>query len=245
MTHNSLLVHLVRHGRVASHRGDVPVTQAGMREVEAAGRRFGAQLQDGELVSVLYTATLRSRETALALHRSMSSALGGRPGLELLPPAEEPAIRNPDIYIGGLRVEMVSTPEAMAEQTELVGIGAEQVARLPFYRNFFPSPDRIGYWVRHPNPPGENAEAVARRLMTWSLSLRQLPSERPRRYICVTHSPLLRALLRHYLMDEDPGEPDFVESIDMSIPSGGSLTLCYRGEERTIEPSTPSGLPER
>ena len=33
-------MHWMRHGRVASHRGDIPVTDEGLRELEAAGRRL-------------------------------------------------------------------------------------------------------------------------------------------------------------------------------------------------------------
>lgn len=228
-------VHLLRHGRVASHRGDVPVTEKGLREVEAAGRRFAARLEDGEDVSILTTATLRARDTARVLHQTMLAVLDGSRRLELHPPCEESALRNPDIYIGGLRVEMVSTAEAMAEQTASVGIDTEQVANLPFYRDFFPSHDRVGLWVAHPDPPGENSEAVARRLMTWTLSLLDVPRRQPHRYIAVTHSPQLRSFLRYHLLGEDPGEPDFVESVDLIMPGDGLLMLQFRDRHRTEE----------
>ena len=238
----SIRIHLLRHGRIASHRGDVPVTEEGLREVEAAASRFAEELEDGELVSILTTATVRSRDTALTLHRTMLEALDGSRAVEIQPPRDEPAIRNPDIFIGGLRVEMVSTGEAMAEQTASRGIGAEQAKNLPFYRDFFPSRDRVGYWVAHPDPPGENSEAVARRLMTWGISLLDLPRERPLRYIAVTHSPQLRAFLRYYVLGEDPGEPEFLESVDMIMPGDGSLVLRFRDRRRTADASSHSAL---
>ena len=227
-------IHWMRHGKVASHRGDIPVTAEGMAEVEVVGRRLAATLQDGELVSILYASTLRSRQTAQGLQQSMLAALDGVRPVELVPPVEEWAIRNPDVYIAGRRVEMVSTGQAMAEQTAAVGLGAAEVEQLPFYRDFFPSPDRVGYWVGHPNPPGENADAVARRLMTFGISLLDRPGERPRRYICVTHSPVLRAFLQRYLLGHDPGEPGWLESVDLILRGDGSATIRFRDRERTI-----------
>jgi broad specificity phosphatase PhoE len=234
-------VHWVRHGRVAGHRGDVSVTEQGLAEAEEAARRIAAQIDTGERVYLLQTETMRSSETAAVMHTVMSATLDKGNEIELLAPRAHPAIRNPDIYIGGMRVEMVSTAEAMAEQTVMLGIGAEIADRLPFYRDFFPSPDRIGYWVNHPDPPGENAEAVARRMMTFAVSLLDLPRERVHRYICVTHSPLLRAFLSRYVLDHDPGEPQFMESIDLTFVADSmlqhpsyQLVMRFRDVTRTI-----------
>jgi broad specificity phosphatase PhoE len=227
----ALRVHFVRHGRVASHHGDIPVTREGLQEVEACGRRFVAELEPDEVVAILTTATLRARETAIALYQVMQTALDEQAEaatVTILPPDEEPAIRNPDIYVAGRRVEMVSAGEAVAEQIPGLGLGAEDIGKLPFYREFFPHRDRIGYWVGHPDPPGEDADAVARRLLTFAISLLDVPSDRPQRYICVSHSPLIRAFLRRYLLGEDPGEPEFLESVDLFLPGDGSLTMRFR-----------------
>jgi hypothetical protein len=155
-----------------------------------------AEPESDELVAILTTATLRARETAVALYQAMQAALDERTGtatVTIVPPAEEPAIRNPDIYVAGRRVEMMSTGEAVAEQIPGLGLSGEDIEKLPFYREFFPHRDRIGYWVGHSDPPGEDAAVVARRLLTFAISLLDIPSDRPRRYICVGHSPLMRA----------------------------------------------------
>src|SRR5947209_373588 len=125
-----LLVQFMRHGRVPHHRGDVPVTEQGLQEAEEAARRIVAGLEPEELVILLHTATLRSRETAYVLDRIMRSHPESHPSVTFRPPREEQAIRNPDLYIGGMRVEMVSTAEAMAEQTEAVGLDADVVGVL-------------------------------------------------------------------------------------------------------------------
>lgn len=248
----SIRIHLLRHGRVASHRGDVPVTDEGLAEVEAAGRSLAEDIADGELVRFLYAPTRRARETAHTLRASVAASLDGARQICLSSPAEEWAVRNPDVYIGGLRVEMVSNAEAMAEQTAAIGLGPDAVDDIAFYHAFFRSPDRIGYWVAHPDPPGEDAEAVARRVMAFCASLRDrvrspeatTPSGPPAtRYVCITHSPVLRAFLRRYLLGEDPGEPDFVESIDVTCWDEESVAVRFRDREREVRPAGRAGKP--
>jgi len=160
-----LRVHWVRHGKVASHRGDTSLTDEGRRQVEVVGEQFSRELVSGEVVSLLHAPTRRTRETAFVLYNSIAKAL------------EE---------------------------------------------------------GRHPHPPGEDADAVARRLLTFAVSLLDLPRVRPRRYICVTHSPPMRAFLRRYLLGYDPGEPAYAESVDMDFDGDGLLTIRYRGDLRKM-----------
>ncbi|HTD20777.1 MAG TPA: histidine phosphatase family protein, partial [Ktedonobacteraceae bacterium] len=113
-----LWVHWMRHAKVASHQGDVPLTDEGRQEVERAGQQFSRKFIPGEVVSLLHAPTRRTRETALVLHSSMARVVGEVPDpkIALLAPAEHTAIRNPDIYVAGARVELVSTAQALAEQ---------------------------------------------------------------------------------------------------------------------------------
>ncbi len=229
-------LHLVRHGEVASHRGDIPVTEAGLAVAEEAGRRLAGDLVPDEEVHFLYAPTRRARETAAAIREGVAA---GAERARLLPPVREWALRNPDLYVAGRRVEMVSTPEALSGQVP--HLGAKELAGHRFFREFWASPDRVGYWVGHPEPPGEDAGAVARRVLTFAASLLDLPAERPERRICVTHSPVLRAFLRRYVTDEDPGEPDYLESVDLILIPGGPLYAAFRGLRRVL-PSPASGF---
>src|SRR5215469_6033178 len=224
-----LRVHWVRHARVTSHRGDMPVTDEGRRQVEDVGRQLSRKYIPDEVISVLHAPTRRTRETALILYSSMMEALDcvEQPTAYLLPPVEHWAIRNPDIYVAGARIELVSTAEALAEQLPPSGPGPEELAQQAFLRGFWGDPDRIGYWVNHPNPPGEDADTVARRLLTFAVSLLDLPQVQPRRYICVTHSPVMRAFLRRYLVGHDPGEPAYLEAVDLLFAPDGMLTLRF------------------
>lgn len=229
-----LRVHWFRHGRVASHRGDMPLTEEGRREVEEAGRRMSRLLEPDEIVSFLYAPTRRTRETAIALQRSIAANANGTAQFSLLEPQLHMALRNPDLYVAGNRVEMVSNVEALAEQLPTSALPIEQLARLPFWHAFWEHPDRIGYWVSLHNPPGEDANAVARRMMTFAVSLLDLPCQQPRRYICITHSPDMRAFLYHYLLGRDPGEPDYAETIDLDLASTSSMAIGYREIHREI-----------
>jgi broad specificity phosphatase PhoE len=229
-------MHWIRHGRVASHQGDIPITTDALEQGEAVGRQFAEQIHADEQTFVLYAPTRRTRETAHAIHRGIETTLSNadvRRG-QVFAPEEHPAVRNPDLYVGGKRVEMVSSPQAMAEQTRSHGIDEERLVQVPFLRGFWASPDRIGYWVSHADPPGEDADTVARRVLIFATSLLHLPPAQPRRYICVTHSPVMRAFLRRYLLGHDPGEPDYGEAIDMLFAASGALTLRFREASVTL-----------
>jgi hypothetical protein len=159
---------------------------------------------------------------------------GEQPGVYLSAPTEHWAIRNPDIYVAGVRIELVSTANALVEQLPPSSLSSQELAQLPFLHGFWANPDRIGFWVSHPNPPGEDADTVARRLLTFAVSLLDLPRVQPRRYICVTHSPGIRAFVRRYLLGYDPGEPGYLETVDLESEDDGSCTIQYQGVHKQL-----------
>ena len=227
-----LWVYWVRHGKIESHRGDMPLTDEGLREAEAFGQRLSTELAAGEIVSFLYAPTRRARETAETIYNTLRTTFEHADSrqTQLLAPVEHWALRNPDIYVAGSRIELVSTPEAVVEQLPETSLSPQEIASLPFLHGFWEDRDRIGYWVNHPNPPGEDADTVARRLLTFAVSLLDLPCGQPRRYICVTHSPVMRAFLRRYLIGHDPGEPAYLEAVDLHFAPDGMLTLRFRNQ---------------
>jgi len=219
-----ILIHLVRHGRVASHRGDVSITEQGRKETRYAGMRMAESVKPSEEIHVLCTSNVRSKETAATLYETLKEHVG--PDVELAAPREEWAIRNPDQFLAGRRVEMVSTAQAIADQIPGTGASVDAVDAVAYYHAFFRSSDRIGYWLEHPSPPGEDSAAVGRRIVSFCTSLLDLPAARRRRYVCVTHSPVMRAVLVRY-MDHDPGEPGWVERVDLVLRPDES-TITYR-----------------
>lgn len=213
LPHPSLI--LLRHAAVASHAGDVPVTEAGAAESERLGRRLGA-LRPG-LITLLAGPTRRARETGEGIACGLARA--GSPGVTS--PAVTSALRNPDLYLAGHRVDMVSTASAMADQVP--GVTPGDVARLPFFAGFLASPERIGYWLHHPARPGETAAAVAERIRQFAASLSDARPV-PDLVVAVTHSPILRALAMEFLC-ADPGEPGFLHGYLMTLGDGEVLDV--------------------
>jgi broad specificity phosphatase PhoE len=209
---------LLRHGHVDSHRGDVPLTGQGLAQADAAGRRLAGE---GDTLAALLTnpGTRRTRETAAAFGAAYAAA-GGR--VDDPEPHPCSALRNPDLYLGGSLVSMVSSAEAFAEQAP--PLTAADVTAVPFFRTFLTHPDRVGYWLAHSSPPGDDAVTTGRRLAVFARSLADVPAWRGRLVVGVTHSPLLRALALTFL-GADPGEPPFLHGYSLTLEAGGALTV--------------------
>ena len=226
-------IHWLRHGKIASHRGNVPLTEEGLAQARERGRALAGDISPGEVVHFMHAPTVRTRQTVEEVRASMEEALGSDIGAELLEVSEQWAIRNPDIFVAGQRVELVSSVEALTEQLSAPPVDPGTLANHPFFSAFLTSSDRIGYWVEHPDPPGEDAVAVARRQMTFAMSLPDKQEDRPLRYVLATHSPVLRAILLCYL-GEDPGEPGHLETIDLTLSSGEAPEICFRDHRRAL-----------
>ncbi len=200
---------LLRHAHVDGHQGDVPITEQGHKQARRAGEWL---IQQGfDVAAVLYGGTRRTRETAEGIVAGL-----GAPGRSIRP-ADSFALRNPDLYLGGERVSMVSSARAFADQTS--GLTADDVDRLEFYRDWLGHPERVGFWVAHPAPPGDDAGTVAARISSFAASLADVPAWRGRVLVAVTHSPVLRAVgLQH--SGADPGEPAYVTGYALTVTSG-------------------------
>lgn len=213
-------LYLLRHSIVASHRGDVPITGEG----RAIARQVGARLGRSERrLRLIYGSTARARQTAEAIAEGAAEA-----GAEVGPPQEAFALRNPDIYVAGTRVNMVSSFEAVAEQVP--GLTAEEAAAVPFFRGFIDAKDRVGWWLHAANPPGETAAAVAARMVAFASSLADGRAT-DATTVAVTHSPVLRACALEVL-GTDPGEPPWVAGLEIEIDAA----RCVR---MTLLPGAP------
>jgi broad specificity phosphatase PhoE len=216
-----LKVYLLRHGEVESHRGDVPITEAAEHEARRAGRAL-AELEGGT-IRLLTGETRRARDTAARFAEGLESG-----GVGIIGPDVAFALRNPDLYVSGVRVNMVSSPEALAAQVG--GIDPEDVMRLGFYTEFFASPDRIGWWLTHPDPPGETADAVATRVRAFLISLLDPVPLRVDVVVAITHSPLLRSLALD-LLGRDIGEPPWVTGLVLRFEDDHGISAeMYQGD---------------
>lgn len=204
----------LRHGEVASHRGDVPVTEAGLAHAEETGKAVASYADLP--ITVFYGGTRRTRETADALIRGIGdpSRVDG--------PIDSFALRNPDTYVAGTRVNMVSSPEALAEQVP--GMTAEQASSNEWWSKFFAAPDRIGWWLEQEEPPGENVRELFTRIRRFAATFADPGPYECRLIVCVTHSPVLRAILIG-ATGTDPGEPGYVTGSEVIVHPDGHLDI--------------------
>jgi len=210
---------LLRHGEVTSHRGDVPVTEAGLATAADLGGRLAAA-PGGDRLLVLDGGTRRTRETARAIARGAAAE-----GADVVDGGTAQGLRNPDLYLAGVRVDMVADLASYAAQVP--GLAADDVGAVDFFAHWVTSADRIGWWVAHPDPPGERASDVVRRVACFAASFADHPEESLT--IGVTHSPVLRALAVH-ATGEDPGEPVWLAGIRAAVADDRSVTFTVLGE---------------
>jgi broad specificity phosphatase PhoE len=207
-------LYLLRHGEVTSHRGDVPVTAEGLQTATAVGHRLAA-LADGP-IRVVSGETRRTRDTAAAVARGAREA-----GADVLEDGVAFALRNPDLYLAGVRVDMVSSEAAFAVQVP--GFEESDISRVAFFREWLGAPDRVGWWVAHKNPPGDDAVAVAARIRTFAASLADR-QDGTAFTVGITHSPVLRAVARD-VTGEDPGEPRWLAGLVADIAPDRTVGL--------------------
>lgn len=202
---------ILRHGQVDSHEGDVPVTSEGLELAFSVGQRLAEQAIK---MRTLCGETLRTRQTAQAIFDGASSA-----GAMIIPPETCFAMRNPDIYIAGHRINLVSAAKDFAAQID--GFTEADALAVPFIKEFLDATDRIGYWLEHKSPPGEDAAAVATRINNFAESLLDY-SDSDCLTVAVTHSPILRAIALN-LVGADPGEPAWVAGLAIKILDDGQV----------------------
>ncbi len=214
---------LLRHGRVAHHRGDVPLTELGAEQAEAAGDWFARAGID--VAALLSGETLRTRDTAERFAASHRAAGGTIPD-----PIVSFGLRNPDLYLGGHRINLGEGAEFLAAQAD--GVEPADVEASAFYGELIAAKDRVGCWLEHGNVPGENAHDVGRRIDVLARSLADVQGWRGRTVVAITHSPVLRAVrVRHEGVYSK--EPPFLH--------GYSLTLTHTGALRFAEFATDLG----
>ena len=112
---------------------------------------------------MLYGGTRRTRETAEALIRGIDDAA------RVEGPHDSFALRNPDMYVAGTRVNMVSSAAALAEQVP--GMTEEQVQENTWWTSFFTSADRIGWWLASNSRPGRRRPTSLAAILRFAESL--------------------------------------------------------------------------
>ncbi len=105
---------VVRHGRVADHQGDVALLPEGRLAAFNAGFHFADQVADSSAITILYSPTSRTRETAQELASGLLSGLlvQNKTQARVSPPREEAAIRDFEFIIDGLRMSPTDSMHA-------------------------------------------------------------------------------------------------------------------------------------
>lgn len=206
---------LLRHGRVAHHRGDVPLTDLGVAQSEAAGRWFATERI--EIAGLFSGETNRTRDTADRFAHAYRET-----GTELsLPdPVVSFALRNPDLYLGGHRINMGEGAEFLASQSP--NVNPENVEENVFYQGLMTAKDRVGFWLEHGNVPGDSAHDVGRRIDVFARSLVDVSGFRGQTVVVMTHSPVLRAIRLHHTGTYSK-EPPFLHGYSLTLTADGSL----------------------
>ena len=208
---------LLRHGRVANHRGDVPLTDVGRAQGVAAGDWFARE--KFQIAGLLSGETVRTRATAAAFAAGYRAASNE---LKIPEPQVSFALRNPDLYLGGQRINMGEGAATLAALAQ--GVGVEEVRESSLYSALLDADDRVGFWLESGNVPGDDATDVGRRIDVFARSLGDVPGWRGQTVVAVTHSPVLRAVrLRHW--SDYSKEPPFLHGYELVVDHSGGLTL--------------------
>ena len=116
---------------------------------------------------------------------------------------------------------MVSSQAAFAAQVP--GFTEDDVAKVAFFAEWLHAPDRVGWRVRHTEPPVDAAAAVAARIRTFAGSLADR-QDATAFTVAITHSPVLRACALAVTGD-DTGEPRWLAGLEAEVSPDRSVAM--------------------
>jgi broad specificity phosphatase PhoE len=127
------------------------------------------------------------------------------------------------------RGDVAVTDRGLDGAEQVPGMTLDEAAAVPFFVEFFDHPDRIGWWLRLGDVPGDDAGAVARRIGHFAASLPDRTIQPAELTVGVTHSPVLRACALAHL-GRDPGEPEWLTGLELSVSSDRSVAGWAQAE---------------
>lgn len=231
---------LLRHGETHGYDGDHGLTDRGERQARERGAALAAELKPGATVRMPHARTARGTATAVTLRAALLDALGPDHTVDVGALYPEPWFDNLRFALNG---ECVDASVAVTERLGLEGHLPDWAREFDRFDTDFGATSRAGgpieYWVRRPTLWFEPPHLAAHR--TWR-GVVEVGRDAPEGLVVLvsTHSAPMRAFAATAIGD-DPGEPENLEEIRVSVRADGSATVRFR--EHTVEFDGAPDLP--
>lgn len=234
--HTGYDVVLVRHGETVGYDNDLGLTERGEQQATDRGKALAASFPPATRVVMPHARSKRATATAVVLHRELSAAAD----LDLGPLYPEPYFDNLRASVDGVVEDM---NVAMAGRLALPGGDVPDWAREfdrfdTDHRAVAAAGGPIEFWVRTPTlflePPALSVHRA------WAGISSLAPASGTLTAVVATHSAPMRAML-NTVLGRDPGEPENLEEIRVSVAPDASAQVTYR--EETVAYSGPPVLP--
>jgi len=207
----NVVVHFVRHGEIASYRPDAGLTDEGRKQSFEAGKSLIGRIGEGEMVKFISSPFPRARESNEAMLEGLGEAIDeqGRGDIRIYTSRKQNKLRALD----------------RTDDSELRRLSKS-------------GEDAIRHWLKNliSEEDVESPSAVLARLEEFTRRREKISQRLPEgpaiHYVCVTHSPVMRSLLKE-VFGKDLGSPKMGESIELSFGNDGSPQVLFR--DKTAE----------
>ncbi len=205
------VVHFVRHGEIASYRPEAGLTENGREQSLEAGKLLLAKVGKGEMVKFVYSPLERTKESMEVMMEALREEIErqGRNDVKLYTPRPRARLR----------------PQDIIDERRMIQLKRE-------------GEDVIGHWLSGliTAEEAETPESMLGRVKEFIKKREKISQRLPGgpaiHYVCITHFPFMRTLLRD-ACKEDLGEPKMGESIELHFVPGQNPEIKFR--DRAIE----------
>jgi broad specificity phosphatase PhoE len=229
---------LLRHGETHGYDADHGLTARGEEQARERGVALAAELAPGTSVVMPHARTARGIATAVVLRETLVGAVG--PGVTVGELYPEPWFDNLRFALHG---EVVDASVAVAARLALGDADlphwAAEYARFDSdYREIAARGGPIGHWIHNPTLYFEPPQIAAYRFWSGITALAPEGSDEQRVAVVATHSAPMRAFVST-AFGHDPGEPENLEPIRVSVAANGSPTVRFRDLSLALDAPPP------
>lgn len=209
-SNRNVVVHFVRHGEITSYRPDAGLTEEGKKQSLEAGKRLIVKIGEGGMVKFISSPFQRALESNEEMIKGLNEAI------------EEQKRADIKIYTSRKQKRLRALDRRDDSQLRKLSKAGQ---------------DAIGYWLQGliSEEEVESPASVFARLEEFTKRRQKISQRLPKgpaiHYVCVTHSPIMRSLLKESF-GEDLGSPKMGESIELSFGSGSPQVHFW---DRSVE----------